>query len=120
MRKDLLRRLEKLEAKLPEFEIVDVVWCSASPDTRRPLNSDERIVEDWYVKDDDIICEIRQRITADPSDGGRNYRRDAMGHESEAHDLQREITEDGTIIAVVRIDPPIEGDGGKSPPKEYN
>src|SRR5712671_54510 len=120
MRKDLLRRLEKLEAKLPEFEIVDVVWVSASPEMKRTLNSDERIVEDWYVKGDDDICEIRQRITADPSDHGRNYRRDDMGHESEANDLQREIMEEGTIIAVVRIDPSIESDGGKSPPKEYN
>ena len=119
MRKDLLRRLEKLEAKLPEFEIVDVVWMSDSPEMKRTLKSDERIVEDWYVKEDDIIGEIRQRITADPSDHGRNYRRDAMGHESEAHDLQREITGEGTIIAVVRI-PSIESDGGKSPPKEYN
>ena len=42
---------------------------------RRPLTENERQVDDWYVGPDGHIREVRLRITADPSDCGRNYLR---------------------------------------------
>jgi hypothetical protein len=116
MRKDLIRRLEKLEASQEEFQIVGVVWQTETPDSRRALAPNERRVEDWYVTPDDVICELKERITTDPSDSGRNYLRDAMGHESEDPSLEREITGGGDIIAVVRnpnLRPPSSPESGR-------
>jgi hypothetical protein len=102
MRKDLIRRLEKLEASHAEFQIVGVLWFSDTPEMWCALAPHERRVEDWYVRPDDEICELKLRITSDPSDSGRNYRRDASGNESEDLNLAREITNGGDIIGVVR------------------
>jgi hypothetical protein len=55
MRKDLIRRLEKLEASQEEFQIVGVVWQTETPDSRRALAPNERRVEDWYVTPDDDL-----------------------------------------------------------------
>ena len=44
---------------------------------------------------DGPVCEVRQRITAVPSDCGRNYRRDAVGIESEDSGLERRTTKNG-------------------------
>jgi hypothetical protein len=102
MRKDLIRRLEKLEARHPQIEIVGVLWCSTPVEMRRALAPNERRVKDWYVQPDDVICALRRRITSDPSDFGRNYRRDATGNEYEDLNIVREISRNGDIISVVR------------------
>jgi hypothetical protein len=41
MRKDLIRRLEKLEASHPQIEIVGVLWCSTTVEMRRALAPNE-------------------------------------------------------------------------------
>src|SRR5580700_11192754 len=102
MRKDLIRRLEKLEARHTQIEIVGVLWCSTPVEMRRALAPNERRVKDWYVQPDDVICALKRRITSDPSDSGRNYRRDATGHESEDLNLERVITGRGKLLGVVR------------------
>jgi hypothetical protein len=106
------------------FKIVGVVWETETPEMRRALAPNERRVEDWYVTSGDAIYEIKQRITTDPSDSGRNYRLDATGNESEDLNLAREITNGGDIFAVVRktnanslLTHGIGSDAGEFPPR---
>src|SRR5439155_1109235 len=83
--------------RVEQFRIVGVLWQDDSPEMRRTLGANERRVEDWYITPDDLVGAIKGRITSDPSDSGRNYRRDAMGNESEDLDVVREITRCGDI-----------------------
>jgi hypothetical protein len=52
-------------------------------------------VHDWYVEADGGVSKIIERITSDPTDWGRNYRRDAMGKLSEDLGLERKATHPG-------------------------
>jgi hypothetical protein len=73
MRKDLLRRLEKLEAHRARLHVVGIFWVSDIVDPRK-LGSNERIVEDWYLQSDNRIDSILERIATDTGDEGWNYR----------------------------------------------
>ena len=65
--------------------------------------ADEEWVDDWHVEADGRVSKITERICSDPSDWGRNYRRDAMGKMSEDPGLERRVTKLGrrAIILVV-------------------
>ncbi len=104
MRKDLVRRLEKLESARPKFDIRAVVWLNPIEDRDRVLAENERIVEDWYVDGDDLIIKMEQRITNDPSDTGRNYKSDPAGREFDDPGLERKRMTVGRarLICVVR------------------
>jgi len=73
MRRDLLRRLAKLERHRPEaLPLLRHVWitdCVEEP-RRTALCAGERIVLDWYS---DVNFEVfaRERITTDACDEGR-------------------------------------------------
>jgi hypothetical protein len=73
MRKDLLRRLEKLEAHRALLRVGGIVWVS-NPVNRRTLGPNERIVEDWYLGPENQILSCSERIATDPGDEGWNYR----------------------------------------------
>ncbi len=90
MRKDLLRRLATLEARSPQSEICGVCWYTTIPAERRSkLGENEKIVEDWYLESDDRLDSTRERVTADPSDVGLNYKRDGEGYTVDVSDIQR-------------------------------
>jgi hypothetical protein len=74
MRRDLLRRLAKLEERdrpqaLPLLRTVSITDCIEERQ-RKALAAGERIVLDWYS---DVNFEVlaRERITTDPGDEGR-------------------------------------------------
>jgi hypothetical protein len=95
MRKDFLRRLAKLEAKSTLFPVTGVFWMEfVAKDRRDTLAIHERIVEDWYLRSNNNIMFVRERVTADPSDTGLNYRRPNPGTDFEPDHsrLRRETT----------------------------
>ena len=99
MRKDLVRRLEKLEvarkSRKERFDALRILYRTYAPEMCRALAEQEEWVEDWYVEPDGRISEVRRRITTDPSERGRNYRRDATGNETEDPGLERRSTKPG-------------------------
>jgi hypothetical protein len=98
MTRNLIRRLEKLEAvaSVQRFDSVGILHKDmAAPEMDRALKENERWVEDWYVDPSGRVCQVIQRITAVPSDCSRNYRRDAGGNESEDPELERRTTKNG-------------------------
>ena len=97
MSRNLMRRLKRLEAAagVQRFDSVGILLRTIAPEIDRALGANERWVEDWYVDPDGRVCEVRQRITAVPSDCSRNYRRDAVGNESEDPGLERRTTKNG-------------------------
>jgi len=108
VRKDRLRRLEKLEAARKaireRLDIIGIVYRTHPEGTDRVLAADEEWVDDWHVKPDGSICKITMRISADHADHGRNYVHDETGQESEDPSLERESR--GRIIWVVRKSEP--------------
>jgi hypothetical protein len=52
-------------------------------------------VLDWYVEADGSVSNLVNRITSEPTDWGRNYRRDDMGVFSEDLGLERKSTKPG-------------------------
>jgi hypothetical protein len=76
MRKELIRRLERQERKVLAMK-PGGIFCveDIGPKELEMLAANEHIVEDWYLLADDEILFVRERITADPSDSGVNYRR---------------------------------------------
>lgn len=102
MRRELLRRLEKLEARRPPLVVEGLFWKDyIDRERRKALAPNERIVEDWYLTSYDKIRCIRERITTDPGDPGWNYKETAEGAVI-VPDLQREITvvEDSCFCAL--------------------
>jgi hypothetical protein len=99
VRKDLLRRLEKLEmskkARDERFDSIGLLCRTFAEGMDRALAANEQFVADWYVEPNGRICEVRLRITADPSDRGRNYGRDVAGKHAENPKLERRLTESG-------------------------
>jgi hypothetical protein len=94
MRRKLLQRLEKLEARRPQVQIGGIFWIERIDRERRGmLASNERIVEDFYLDAAYRILSIKERITSDPADHGWNYRNTIDGLQIES-DLQRK-TMDG-------------------------
>lgn len=73
MRKDLLRRLEKLEAHRALLRVDGIFWANDLVNPRK-LGPNERIVEDWYLGSDNQILSYSGRIATDPGDEGWNYR----------------------------------------------
>lgn len=72
MRRDLLRRITRLETssghvRLPKFVLVT---NSIAREQRESIAAGERIVIDW-VNDVDGFVNARERITTDPADEGR-------------------------------------------------
>ena len=104
MSKNILRRIEKLEAarqaKTEQCTVVGILYVKRAPGMDRALAEHERRVDDWHVDPDGHIREVRLRITDDPSDCGRIYLRDGMGNEAEDPRLEREISRCGRIISV--------------------
>lgn len=90
MKKQLLRRLEKLEAHRPILEVGGLFWRTELVD-RHTLRPNERIVEDWYLDSQNDIQSTSERITADPADQGWNYKDTADGQITVSN-IQREIT----------------------------
>ena len=74
MKRDLLRRLTKLEqryqanAEMPPFIIG---LPTLTPERRQQLATGERIVFDW-LRNDNLFVEAVERITTDPHDMGRD------------------------------------------------
>jgi hypothetical protein len=104
VRNNSIRRLEKLEGKQKtrdeKFDSIGIIWTTFVEGTNRALAANEQFVADWYVEPDGRICEVRLRVTADASDHGRNYGRDAAGKEAEDPRLVRQLTDSegkGTI-----------------------
>jgi hypothetical protein len=92
MRKDLIRRLEKLEGRSDQFQVDGVFWVASDGKERRgTLSADERIVHDWYLDSDDRLSSVKQRVTADPSEVGLNYKNGGSGYRIDDASLQREI-----------------------------
>jgi hypothetical protein len=75
-----------VEASTQRFESVELLSLIGAG---RPPQRNERCVEDWHVTPDGRICQLNERITSDPSDLGRNYRRDSTGNESEDPGIER-------------------------------
>jgi len=74
MTKNLLRLLEKLEAKRPEMVPGDIFWKEyLTFEEQARLTANDRVVEDWYLGFDDRIFRIKPRIATAPSDVGLNY-----------------------------------------------
>jgi hypothetical protein len=88
MRRDLLRRLERREARQPPLQVSGLFWPNETVDPRA-LAPNERIVEDWYLDSDNGVRWTIERITTDPSDQGWNYR-DPQGQVVDLN-IQREI-----------------------------
>lgn len=83
MRKDILRRLKRLEQRIgPEEWPLYVVILASDPEEADPIGAkepaslgpDERIVVDWIRNDEPYVL-ARERITSDPSDMGRRCAR---------------------------------------------
>jgi hypothetical protein len=89
MRRELLRRLERIEARRPLLEIGGLIWPTQVVN-RQALRPNERIVEDWYLDSQNEIQSTSERITTDPADQGWNYRDTADGQTIDSN-LQREI-----------------------------
>ena len=72
MRKDLMRRLKRLESRFQEVDDVVLVWVTHRiEDARRDALADnERIVCDLY-RQTGQFGSARERITTDPADEGR-------------------------------------------------
>jgi hypothetical protein len=74
MRRELLRRLAKLEERYrpPALPLLRTVWITdcIAPSRRQALAPGERIVLDW---ESEVNFEVsaRERITTDPCDEGR-------------------------------------------------
>ena len=91
MRKDLLRRLEKLEERRSSPEVMGVFWMKyVDRERRNTLAPNERIVEDWYLYEYGIQW-VGERITTDPCDQGWNYRETENGPVI-VSDVRRKIT----------------------------
>jgi hypothetical protein len=88
MRRDLLRRLEKLESRQSRLQVDGLFWPNEIVDPQT-LAPNERIVEDWYLDSDNGIRWTIERITTDPADQGWNYR-DPEGQVIDLN-IQREI-----------------------------
>jgi hypothetical protein len=69
MRQNLIRRLEKLESRLPPLP-VGACWVSSARDDRTGLAENERIVYDLY-RQEGLWFSSREHITTDPNDQGR-------------------------------------------------
>jgi hypothetical protein len=106
MRKDLVRRLEKLEARPVQYDVRAIIWYSNGRELPSVLAPNERIVGDWYIDADYYgdsrhrIREIRKRLTTDPIDHGRNYRRDHTGADFEDCDVERKIVRLGRATLI--------------------
>jgi hypothetical protein len=90
MRKDLLRRLEKMEQHFaPKRQPVVPVWLRHAIDAarRNALAPNERLVSDVY-RITGLVGEARQRITTDLDDKGRKCDRDGY-----LEDVIRELHE---------------------------
>jgi|HubBroStandDraft_1064217.scaffolds.fasta_scaffold221940_2 hypothetical protein len=85
----------------PEPAVVQEAVAADGED--RKTAADEEWVHDWYVEADGRVSKILKRICFNPSDLGRNYRRDEMGKMSEDPGLDRRVSraEVGTIIWAV-------------------
>jgi hypothetical protein len=71
MRRSLIRRMEKLEARCAEAHLARVpvaVLMDSVPD--RPLAPGEHVAEDWYRESGGLYL-ARERITSDAADTGR-------------------------------------------------
>jgi hypothetical protein len=90
MRRELRRRLEKLEARRPRLEIGGLFWPTEIVN-RQAIRPNERIVEDWYLDSQNEIQSTSERITTAQEDQGWNYRDTADGR-TIVSNLQREIT----------------------------
>jgi len=90
MSRNLKRRLKKLEveASIQKFASVELLSMNG---LERPLEGNERCVEDWYVASAGRICATKERIASAPADRGRNYRRDSMGNDSEDPGIERKF-----------------------------
>lgn len=104
MRKDLVRRLEKLEAarktRKERFDALGIIYRTYAPGMERALAEQEEWVADWYVEPDGRISEVRRRITTDSSERGRNYRRDVIGNETEDPELERRGINAGARVMI--------------------
>lgn len=73
MRRDLLRRIQRLEAGFRSNEpwpSLVVVVRSIESEQRNQLTAGERIVQDWFRNDNHLVL-ARERVTTEADDMGR-------------------------------------------------